>query len=597
MNRRRTGLAFLTAMLLPAALYLPTLDYGFLFDDRPLLIENPLVQSPRGLGEILTTDLDPSARTADSPATNYLRPLFVAAAAGLHRLFGAEPRGWHATAILLHGLLAGLAFLLLRRESVKIGMALAAALLFALHPAHVQATAWVSGLQDLLFGVTALGAFLAYGQSRRRDSPGWIPLFALAVAFALALLAKEPAVGLVIFVAAEAAGWIPAAPGDSTARRPRVELAVLLGVALGYFVYRWSVLGGLAHAFPTAPSWPRALASVPAAILAYLRDLVWPVDLFLLHAARPVPAVASRETAVAVLGLALVLMGIGWARRRRPDLARPFGWMGAWLAPVLALWAVNPEWMVMDRYLLLPSLGLAWIVALLLPVDSIPPLRPASIIWLALLLSFAALSLLAMRPFADEERFWSAAIRADPGSSTAWTEWARQQSEKGDFLGAEKSLRRAVELDPRAQLPRLRQALAALGRGDAAAAVGGLTDLMARNPNYLPAWRNLVVAQARNGDRPGAVRTLAQALNRFPEDPLLWTQQAILLRQEGRREEALSAVQRAAALAPRDAALALREASLLSELGRSAEAADAARRGLLSSAAPEIRAALEALAH
>src|SRR6187399_879204 len=154
MSRRLAALALLAAMLVPAALYLPTLGFGFLFDDRPLLIENPVVHSPRGLGEIFTSDLDPQSRTSEAPTTNYLRPLFLAAAAGLHRLFGAEPRGWHAAAIALHSLLAGLAFLLLRRESVGVATALAAALLFALHPAHVQSTAWISGLQDLLFGGT-----------------------------------------------------------------------------------------------------------------------------------------------------------------------------------------------------------------------------------------------------------------------------------------------------------------------------------------------------------------------------------------------------------------------------------------------------------
>ena len=121
-------------------------------------------------------------------------------------------------------------------------------------------------------------------------------------------------------------------------------------------------------------------------------------------------------------------------------------------------------------------------------------------------------------------------------------------------------------------------------------------ELVERNPGYLPAWRNLVVAQARGGDLQGAQRTLTQALGRFPADPLLWTHQAILLRQEGRREEALESIRRAAALAPRDAALALREASLLAELGRGAEAAVAARRGLQLAPAPEIRAALEPLA-
>ena len=595
MNRRLPALALLAAILVPVALYLPTLRFGFLFDDRPLLMDNPIVASPRGLGEILTTDLDANARNSEAPVTNYLRPLFIAGAVGLHRLFGDSPLGWHATAIVLHGLLVGLAFLLLRREGMGAATALAAALLFALHPSHVQSTAWVSGLQDLLFGVTALVAFLAYRRSRRRPEAGWAPLCLLAFAFAIALLAKEPAIGLILFVGAEAAGWIPDAPGTNVERRPRAELLVLLAVAGAYFVYRWSVLGELAHPFPTAPALPEALASVPVALLAYFRDLVWPVGLFLLHPARPVAAAMSGESLGAACGLLVLLAAAYGARRRWPALARPLGWIAAWLAPVLALWAVNPEWMVMDRYLLLPSLGLAWALALLLPIEGARS-RWRAWVWTALLAIFAGLTLAAMRPFASEERFWSAAIRADPGSSTAWAEWARLRADKGELAAAGEALQRAVELDPRAQLPRLRQALLAVRRGDLTAAHDILTGIVERNPGYLPGWRNLVVVQARGGDLAGADATLAQALERFPQDPLLWTQQAILLRQQGRREEALAAIHRAAELAPRDAAMALREASLLADLGRVAEAAAAARRGLAFAPSPEIRAELERLA-
>jgi protein O-mannosyl-transferase len=595
MTRRISALALFAAIALPIALYLPTLGYGFLFDDRPLLIENPIVQSPRGTAELFTVDLDPRARTSEGPATNYLRPLFLAAAAGLYRLFGAVPLGWHATAIAVHGCLAGLAFLLLRREALTVPTAAAAALLFALHPVHVQTTAWVSGLQDLFFGVTALGAFLACRRSQQCEKAALGPLVALALAFAVALLTKEPAVGLILFVAAEAAGWIPPSPGERAARRPRAELCVLVAVAGAYFAYRWSVLGTLAHPFPTAPAWPVALASVPVAVLVYLRDLVWPVDLFLLHPARPVPAVASREALVAALALAALLVAAGIARRRRPELARPMAWTAAWLAPVLALWAVNPEWMVMDRYLLLPSLGLAWGLALLVPLEGGRRRRRAAL-WLGGLAMLAALSLHAMQPYASETEFWSRAIVADPGSSTAWAEQGRLQAEAGELDAAAVALQRAVELDPLAQLPRLRQALLALRRGDVATATAGLAELVARNPGYLPAWRNLVVAQGRGGDLVGARRTLEEALVRFPEDPLLWTQQAVVLRQAGSREPALAAIRRAAALAPHDAAVALREATLLAELGRREESGVVARRGLGLAPSPEIRAALEQLA-
>jgi protein O-mannosyl-transferase len=574
------------SVLVPIALYLPTLGFGFVFDDRPLLIDNPVVAAPTGLVELLTTDLDPKARSQDTPSTNYLRPLFLLLAAGLHQLFGDEPLGWHGAAILLHGLLGGLGFLVLRREGFGVGTALCASLLFSCHPAHVQTTAWVSGLQDLLFGVLALLAFLAYRTSLAAARPTPARLLVLALVYALALLAKEPAVGLLLFVALELA------LARDLPRRPWIELSLLAALTAAFLAYRWFVLGKLAHPFPTAPAWPEALASVPLVVLVYLRDLLLPVDLFLLNPTRPVESWLGLRAFGAAAALALLIVLAFVAMRRQPRLLRPLLFFVAWLAPVLALWAINPEWLVMDRYLLLPSLALGWILALFLPWESG---RPARWLWPALIVILAAFSVRDQRVFRDEDVFWRAAIVADPGSSTALTEWAKRQALAGDLEAAEQSLARAIELDPRAQLPRLRRALLALSRGQAAQAVLELEALIERNPGYLPAWRNLVVARSRSGDSTGVWRTLESALARFPADPELWVQRTVLLRNSGRLDEALVANARALALAPGDPAGWLRQASLLAENGRDSESRAAVEQGLLLDPPPPLKVQLEAL--
>lgn len=603
----RRSIAAILAAALPILLYLPALSFGFVFDDRPLLIDNPVVQSPSSVAELFTAGLDPHARAQETQTTNYLRPLFLALASLLYALFGAEPLPWHLTAVVLHGLLGALSFKLLQREGLSVGAALAASLLFSFHPAHVQSVAWISGIQDLLFALLALLAYLAYRASAAR-APSVQGLLLLACAYSAALLAKEPAVGLLLFVLAEAAflqlasrRLLNARPQSADLeRRPWPELGLLLVLTFGYFAYRIAVLGSLAHPFPTAPALPEALASVPLAILTYLRDLLWPVDLFLLHPARPLTSWLTLQAAATTAGLALILLlawrAIGW----RPALQRPLFFFAAWLAPTLALWAVNPEWMVMDRYLLVPSLALGWALVLCLPAELRPRkqllerlLQPVAAT--LLIATFGLLSLLGMQSFRNEDVFWKAAIQADGGSSTAWTEWAKRRVEAGELKAAEEALDKAIALDPRAQLPRLQRALLALRRGRFSAATQELEGLIERNPAYLPAWRNLVVARDRSGDAAGAASTLSRALELFPNDAQLWTHLAVIRRGQGRGEEALAALARAAALAPRDPVTALRQALLLAELGRRNEAAQAAGRGLALRPSPEIRAQLEAL--
>ncbi|MEO8275533.1 MAG: tetratricopeptide repeat protein [Thermoanaerobaculia bacterium] len=603
MSRRLAGFAAppallaLLAVLLPLALYLPTLRFGFLFDDRPLLIDNPIVQAPRGIAELFTSDLDPRARLTEAPTTNYLRPLFLLVASGLYRSFGDSPPGWHAVALLLHAALGGLAFLALRRENVSSGSALAGSLLFSLHPSHVQSTAWISGIQDLLFAFFAFLAFLVYRASVRRKPDARFLVF-LGAAYAAVLLAKEPAVGLLFFAVAAFLWRRSGDPGVSATRRGGAEVLTLSAVTAVYLGYRWTVLGTLAHAFPTAPRMTVALASVPVAILAYVRDLIWPVGLFLLHPTRPVPAVFSAKGLIAAIGVLLLAAAILQLVRRRPEALRPALWAVSFLVPVLALWAVNPEWMVMDRYLLLPSFGWAWGIVLLLPLEG-PPTNERTvrrIVVGAAILAYALFSLRSMEVYSSEERFWAEAIRADPGSSTAWSEAGRLRAAAGDLAGAEVALERAVSLDPYALVPRHRRALLALRRGDVGAATAALQQIVDSSPDYLPAWRNLIVARLQSGDRDSAMRTLASGLARFPQDPVLWNHRAALLREEGRRDEALESLRHAIALAPRDAGLRLREALLLAELGRSDESATAARAGLALSPGPEVKVQLEPLA-
>ena len=62
------------------------------------------------------------------------------------RLFGwKDHRFFHIQGILWHALAAALLFLLANRHTRSAGIALVAALLFALHPAATEAVAWISG--------------------------------------------------------------------------------------------------------------------------------------------------------------------------------------------------------------------------------------------------------------------------------------------------------------------------------------------------------------------------------------------------------------------------------------------------------------------
>src|SRR5207247_697512 len=141
---------------------------------------------------------------------NYYRPLFLLWFLLNYTLFDGWPPGWHLTSVLLHALASLLVWLTARRL-VGPSAALIAGAVFALHPIHVEAVAWVSGVTEPLLAVCLLGSFWSHLHSVEggADSGRWRALSLLA--YALALSSKETAVVLPLLLIAHS--WTYASAG------------------------------------------------------------------------------------------------------------------------------------------------------------------------------------------------------------------------------------------------------------------------------------------------------------------------------------------------------------------------------------------------
>ncbi|MCP5055427.1 MAG: hypothetical protein GY937_01750 [bacterium] len=167
------GLLFALACLL---VYSPALSGPFVSDDAQYLVNNPYVKdlSPDHLIEIL----DPTGALVPLVA-NYAPVHLLLHALGWS-LFDAEPTGHHVMNLLAHAAASLLLVLMLWRSGLPEAAALFGGAAFLLHPANVEAVAWVTQLKTTSSMVFALLALLAL--DRR---PGWA-----TVAFGTALLAK-----------------------------------------------------------------------------------------------------------------------------------------------------------------------------------------------------------------------------------------------------------------------------------------------------------------------------------------------------------------------------------------------------------------------
>jgi len=111
---------------------------------------------------------------------------------GSVRLFGEVAFPLHLLSLLVHGLVAGTLFLLVRRLTRRHGVAILAAIVFLSCEDHSMGVGWIAAVTDLicaLFVNLSLIAHAAWLSSRRR----W-QVAASLTAMALALLSKESAV-------------------------------------------------------------------------------------------------------------------------------------------------------------------------------------------------------------------------------------------------------------------------------------------------------------------------------------------------------------------------------------------------------------------
>ncbi|HEY6838841.1 MAG TPA: hypothetical protein VI389_08875, partial [Geobacteraceae bacterium] len=175
------------ALFFIACAYYRVLGNGFIsFDDPDYITDNGLVQ--RGF--------TPAALRWAFTSFDYCNwhPLTWLSHMLDVRLYWLAPAGHHLTNLLFHGANTVLLATFLLRVTGAFWRSLVVALLFAVHPLHVESVAWVAERKDVLCAFFWFLALHAYASYARRPAAGRY-LLALA-AFVLGLMAKPMVVTL-----------------------------------------------------------------------------------------------------------------------------------------------------------------------------------------------------------------------------------------------------------------------------------------------------------------------------------------------------------------------------------------------------------------
>lgn len=426
-----------------------------------------------------------------------------------HALWGADPAGYHLGNALWHAAAAALAFLCARRllglrlpgapaRALDAG-ALAAALLFALHPLRVESVSWIAERRDPLSGALWLGALLAYLRAREPGRPRG-PLWPAGLLFAAACLAKGTAVTfpLVLLVL------------DLWAlRRPLREAALeklpllLLGGALGTLA--------VARQAGDAASWSLAdhglaarAAQAAYALVFYAAKTLWPAGLSPFYELRaPLDPLEPRFLASAAVLTAAA--AAAWRlRRERPGALALLGAYAVMLLPLSGLLQAGSQ-LVADRYSYLACLPFAlaggWLLARHAERAAAPAFAAAA------LLGLTAATWLQQRHWRDDGALWTRVLALDPASPTGRLNAGVTAAREGRLDDAERDFRLAIDGDPACG-----PALESLRAG------GPVPDALRTRPVCRRAAANLGAVAAQLGRREEARAWLKAALAAEPGD-------------------------------------------------------------------------------
>ena len=540
--------------------YSGTLAFGFVFDDRSQVLENYTIQSWRYLPGYFTSHVwsyyDPGG------PGNYYRPVFLLWLRLNHALFGLEPPGWHLTSVAAHVFVTLLVYWLALRVLRDQLTAAVTALIFGLHPGHIEAVAWVSGVTEPLLALLLIPSFLCYLNQRERARPerAWRLLSLLF--YALAMLTKETALVLPMMVFGYE--WIFRCrleePAGSVGRQIRGAIRrvapylVLTGV---YLIVRAAALKGLAHALTPLPLGTMVF-TWPSLLWFYLKLLVWPVGVSPFYDMPYVTLPGFSNCllpAGAVVAAAILLWawsrkaGEGTASGGRLEESRAVAFASLWLLlpfiPLLNLSFFPEGEIAHDRYLYLPSVGFSILAAMAWRHISLgrarlfgqPAAQVISALALACLLGIGTVT--QSLYWADDLLLYYRGASMAPRNGLVQNNLAIIMGERGLHDVAVKLFHQILNRNPNSSRANYNLGYAYYRLGRLAEAEWYLTRAIALNPTDANEYLYLGLTRFKMGRADEAALLIRHAIELQPEAPGYHFALGVVLESKGELERAL----------------------------------------------------------
>ena len=546
-TRKALYAAALLSALIAFIIYLPSLTNGFVgWDDPRYVYENQWI---RGLDFAFLKEAFTEVYFAN------WHPVTMLSYALDYAVWGLNPLGYHLENVILHTINTALVAVLsvrlitvVRPLSAPAVFAAGAvpALLFGIHPLHVESVAWISERKDVLCAMFFLSSVLFY---LRYAQKGKALCYVLSlVSFALAIMSKSMAVTLpavLLLIDFYPLRRLSSAKGVLKAVAEKLPFFAISAFAAAMAVYSQ---GAAVASLESIPVDVRVLVALKAYVF-YLEKLFIPVKLapFYPLPAEVDPFAADYIVTYAVLGgISVICLA---AIRYRVFLVAWLYFLGT-LVPVIGLVQVGMQ-AAADRYMYLPSLS----ILVLFGAGAALIIERGSRALLGALLAFISVATVGLSyatvtqaaVWKDTLTLWDYELRLYPDAFIPYMNRGVMYVKMGEHDKGMKDLDKAVSLAPTSRNVLYNRSLALKTMGRYNEALADIDKAISLRPGA-DLYVNRGNVRKRLGDPVGAAEDYRGALMLEPGNAATWFNLALVLEESGDIPGAIENAEKAGSL-------------------------------------------------
>lgn len=502
------AIIFLSAILIITFIaFLPCLKNGFVnWDDDFYVTLNPLIKdlSFKGVFNIFTT-----------AHRGLYKPLVLLSFAVEYYFFNLNPAIYHSTNLILHLINCLLVFGFFYFLGERLEIAFIAALLFGIHPLHVESVAWVTERKDLLYSFFLLTAaiFYLYYLKGRIKKFYWCSL----TLFTLSFLAKP--MGITFPLVMMAFDYYLGVKND---RKSILEKMPFFIIAFLFLIISLLTTNKFIHHQSSFNAFD-SIFIASYGFVFYLSKLFIPLNLSCLY---PYPVKINNVlpwvfliSPFLVISLAMIVV-VSCKYTKKILLAAVLFFCP--LLPVIQLVPSGPA-IAADRYSYISSIGLFYLIGLAIVwfYGRIILKKAGKMSFSAFIVFiFAVLIFLTYnrcKVWKDGTTLWDDALRKYPGSAIIYNNRGVAYSDYGKHDTAISSYNKAIEIDPAYAEAYNNLGASLFNKKKYGMALAQFNKALSVEPDYPEAYRNIAIIYEIKGEHAKVIEFCKKALELDPK--------------------------------------------------------------------------------